>query len=193
MTEHPVVLPELQAAHWFNTEHAPSLQSLRGQVVVVHAFQMLCPGCVAHGLPQAAAIDREFAGHGVAVIGLHSVFEHHDAQAPHALQAFLHEYRVRYPVAVDRPGDTGPVPQTMRAWRLRGTPSLLIFDAKGHLRMHEFGQVDDLKVGATLGALLAEAKARRDMSSPKTQGLAPACDDDGCALPEEDLSALSMN
>lgn len=58
-TSHP---PELQVSEWLNTPEPLSLAALRGQVVVVHAFQMLCPGCVSHGLPQAKRLTQVFAG-----------------------------------------------------------------------------------------------------------------------------------
>ena len=37
---------------------------------MIEAFQMLCPGCVSHGLPQAQRIQHAF-GDAVAVLGLH--------------------------------------------------------------------------------------------------------------------------
>ncbi len=52
------------------------------QVVVLHAFQMLCPGCVLHGTPLAQRIHDQFRAEDLTVIGLHSVFEHHDAMGP---------------------------------------------------------------------------------------------------------------
>ena len=45
--------PELQVAQWFNTDAPVTLAGLRGKVVLVDAFQMLCPGCVTHTIPQA--------------------------------------------------------------------------------------------------------------------------------------------
>ena len=45
--------PDLQVAEWINNDGPVTLLGLRGKVVVLEAFQMLCPGCVAHGLPQA--------------------------------------------------------------------------------------------------------------------------------------------
>lgn len=41
--------PEWDAVGWFNSGPL-TLADLRGRVVVLEAFQMLCPGCVAHGL-----------------------------------------------------------------------------------------------------------------------------------------------
>jgi len=150
--------PELDVAQWFNTPEPLTLASLRGRVVVLHAFQMLCPGCVATGLPQAQRIAALFPAEEVAVIGIHTVFEHHEAMTPVALAAFLHEYRVRFPVAVDRPGTDGPIPRTMAAYGMRGTPSLVLIDRAGNLRRHAFGAEDDLKTGAEIGWLMAEPR-----------------------------------
>ena len=38
--------PEWETTDWLNTEEPLCLAALRGRVVMVHAFQMLCPGCV---------------------------------------------------------------------------------------------------------------------------------------------------
>jgi hypothetical protein len=107
-------------------------------------------------LPQAARIASTFSPDKVAVIGLHSVFEHHDAMTPVALRAFLHEYRIRFPVAVDLPGDPGPLPRTMAEWQLEGTPTLVLFDRQGQMRARHFGQVSDLALGAQIMALTVE-------------------------------------
>ena len=148
--------PELQVARWFNVETPLTLAALRGKVVVIEAFQMLCPGCVSHGLPQAQRVRRLFAEAQVAVLGLHTVFEHHAAMTETALAAFLHEYRIAFPVAVDAPADSGPIPRTMAAYGLRGTPSLLLIDKQGQLRREFFGQVEDLVLGAEIAVLLGE-------------------------------------
>jgi len=156
MAHEPQLLPEWQVERWFNVPAPLTLASLRGRVVVLEAFQMLCPGCVSHGLPQAQRVQRLFPAEQVTVVGLHTVFEHHAAMTPVALQAFLHEYRIGFPVGVDRPSGDGPVPSTMRAYGLRGTPTLLLVDREGRLRHHHFGQVDDLALGAQVAALVAE-------------------------------------
>ncbi len=157
MIDEPFPLaPPLSVSQWFNTAQPLSLEALRGRVVVVHAFQMLCPGCVAHGIPQAQAVHRQFAGEEVAVLGLHTVFEHHEAMTPVALAAFLHEYRIGFPVGVDaRAEDGSDIPTTMRAYGMRGTPTLVVIDRAGRIRMHAFGRVEDLAVGALIGQLLA--------------------------------------
>lgn len=171
--------PPWQVSQWFNTTGSPSLESLRGKVVVLEAFQMLCPGCVSHGLPQAARVHATFPAERVAVIGLHTVFEHHAAMTPVALQAFLHEYRVAFPVGVDAADGPGPIPATMRAYGMRGTPTLVLIDAAGRLREQHFGQVPDLVLGAQIAALLGEAAAAREPSAAEGRD---GCSADACGI-----------
>ena len=66
-SRYPAV-PELAVTRWFNTANSPTLAGLGGEVVVIEAFQMLCPGCVSHGLPQAKRIQQAF-GDDVIVLG----------------------------------------------------------------------------------------------------------------------------
>ncbi|MBM3569000.1 MAG: TlpA family protein disulfide reductase [Alphaproteobacteria bacterium] len=148
--------PPLEVARWFNVTTPPTQADLVGRVVALHVFQLLCPGCVFHGLPQAQRLARIFPSDALQVIGLHSVFEHHDAMTDVVLEAFLHENRISFPVAVDRPDGKGGLPATMRRWGFRGTPTLVLIDRQGRIRHHGFGQEDDLAVGAAIGALLAE-------------------------------------
>ena len=154
-----VAAPPLRVASWLNTDHPLVLDSLRGRVIVLHAFQMLCPGCVSHGLPQAQRVQDSFSPDEVTVIGLHTVFEHHAAMTRVALEAFVHEYRFTFPIGIDQPAEQGGVPVTMQAYALRGTPSLVLVDRTGHIRMHEFGQVPDLALGAAIASLMAERQA----------------------------------
>ncbi|WP_407526992.1 peroxiredoxin family protein [Methylobacterium oryzisoli] len=171
--------PELDVVRWFNTSTPLTLAALRGKVVVLHAFQMLCPGCVAHGTPQAEKLHRLFAQSGeVVVIGLHTVFEHHAAMSEVALAAFIHEYRLTLPIGVDRPGADGPVPRTMRRYGLRGTPTTIVIDRDGVVREHAFGQVDDLALGVLVGSLVAAPRAL-----PVADGESAGCDEGGCRLP----------
>lgn len=162
--------PEFEVSAWLNTPGPLTLAALRGKVVAVYAFQMLCPGCVAHAIPQAKEIASLLGTGDVAVLGLHTVFEHHEAMNETALAAFLHEYRIGFPVGVDRPGADGPIPATMARYRMRGTPTLLLFDRAGRLRHSLFGHRPGLEVGALIGGLLAE---------PGLDG----CDEQGCRIP----------
>lgn len=156
--------PELAVTEWIG-EPSP-LASLKGKVVLLETFQMLCPGCVTRGLPQTQRVQRLFPE--VAVIGLHTVFEHHHAMTPDALRVFLSEFRITFPVGIDRHDGDDPIPVTMRAYGLQGTPSTLLFDRSGALRLSAFGAADDLALGAELGRLLAEPDHDE---TPHTKGM----------------------
>jgi hypothetical protein len=143
---------------------------------------MLCPGCVAHGLPQATRVSETFSADQVLVLGLHCVFEHHSAQgSAEALEAFLHEYRIAFPVGMDAPSATGDIPKTMAAFGMQGTPTLLLIDRQGRLRKQKFGVEQDLLLGAEIMSLLREADApvwdgNEDLDQTGT------CNEHGCAV-----------
>lgn len=154
------IAPKLQVASWLNADAHLTLESFRGKVVVIEAFQMLCPGCVSQGLPLAVRISQEFSPKDVAVLGLHSVFEHHEVQGTEAaLAVFLHEYRIRFPVAIDAPSLHSAVPQTMAAYGLEGTPSLIVIDTHGRQRLQQLGHTSDLAAGSLIGQLLNQRVA----------------------------------
>jgi thiol-disulfide isomerase/thioredoxin len=153
--------PDLQVSEWINADSPPSLASLRGRVVVLHAFQMLCPGCVAVGIPQAIKIHQAFSGQDLMVLGLHTVFEHHEVMGPAALKVFMHEYKIPFPVGVDLVRAGSDIPVTMQAYGLRGTPSLVVIDRLGRMRLNQLGHPDDLRLGALLGQLLSEPSLAR--------------------------------
>jgi hypothetical protein len=178
--------PELQISHWLNADSPITLAGLRGRVVVLHAFQMLCPGCVLHGLPQAAKISETFPDADVAVIGLHTVFEHHAVMGVEALKAFVHEYRIGFPVGVDQAGVGSDIPLTMQAYSMQGTPSLALIDRQGIVRLHRFGRMDDMHLGALIGQLVMEMPEPSAGIKPGGGALATAaglCDEDGCQIP----------
>lgn len=174
--------PDWQVSRWFNTDRPLDLANLRGKVILLHAFQMLCPGCVSHGVPQAERVHRLFADDGVAVIGLHTVFEHHAAMIPVALEAFLHEYRVTHPVGVDVaiPGEA--IPATMRSYAMQGTPTLILIDRAGRLRLQHFGRLDDLTVGREVARLALEAAPAEAAIAGCATPVAGSCDESGCGL-----------
>ena len=176
------IAPELEVTEWLGTDRPLSLHDLRGRVVLIEAFQMLCPGCVSHGLPQARRVSETFALDEVVVLGLHSVFEHHEAQGTReALEAFLHEYRIPFPVAIDAPDGRGRLPRTMARYGLQGTPSLLLIDRQGRLREQAFGTVPDLVLGAEIMALVGEADR---LAAPQSRpgGSDHNCREEGCPV-----------
>src|SRR5690606_8834085 len=152
--------PPLSASVWFNTERAPSLDDLHGRVIVLLAFQMLCPGCVLHGLPQAARIRSSFEPDDVAVIGVHATFEHDEPPSARALDTFLREYGIDVPIALDGPATGRHTLNITDASGFAGTPSMVLIDREGLVRAHVLGRPSDLRVGAALGHLLPAERPR---------------------------------
>lgn len=180
--------PELQTTGWLNTTETITLASLRGKVVLLHAFQMLCPGCVQQGIPQTQKIFSEFDPDRVAVIGLHTVFEHHAVMTREALEVFSYEYRLRFPIGIDKPNEQTAIPYTMMAYHMQGTPTTILIDKTGHLRLHQFGHVNDFLLGVSIGTLLAEedeedrtaAISSKSPSDPEQTPVTDSCDAEGC-------------
>ena len=159
MKPEAVSAPPLHVTRWFNSDAPIDLAALRGRVVLLHAFQMLCPACVSHGLPQAVKARELFRETDLAVIGLHTVFEHHAVMDAAALQVFIAEYRLTFPIGIDAPADNGSIPLTMQAYGLQGTPSLVLIDRAGQVRASHFGIVDDMALGGLIGRLIGEQHA----------------------------------
>ena len=161
---HLGLAPELQTTQWFNSDRPIELKALRGQVVILVAFQMLCPGCVVRTIPLAQRLDQTFDRSELTVLGLHTVFEHHEVMTPQALEVFLSEYRINFPVACDSPDPNGgAIPMSMHAYAMQGTPTLVLIDSEGHRRAQHFGTHDELVLGAEIGQLLAERRQRTSL------------------------------
>ncbi|WP_211275295.1 TlpA family protein disulfide reductase [Actinoplanes rectilineatus] len=150
-----VQAPEWTVTRWFNS--APlTLHGLRGRVILLEVFQMLCPGCLQHSLPQAVRLDRALRGDRVVTVGLHSVFENHTEMTPAHLGGFLAQSRITFPVAVDAHRWDGEIesPVTFDRYRMKGTPTTVLIDQDGMIRFHEFGRFDDGTVTGLIRRLL---------------------------------------
>ncbi|RAK52725.1 redoxin domain-containing protein [Phenylobacterium deserti] len=176
--------PPLVTTRWFNTPETIDLERLRGRVVALYAFQMLCPGCVAHALPQAMRLREAFGSDDLAVLGLHTVFEHHAANSPGALAAFLHEYRIGLPVGLDAAAASGPIPRTMAAYGMRGTPTLVLIDRRGDRRRQVFGHLPDLALGTAVAGLVRGDPAGAAVPATATADTTlQGCEEGRCAIP----------
>ncbi|MGH1472627.1 MAG: peroxiredoxin family protein [Cellvibrionaceae bacterium] len=180
-----LLAPPLDTVEWINSAKPLTLSELKGKVVVIHAFQMLCPGCVSHGIPQASSIYKTYSRDEVQVIGLHAVFEHHDVMTSKALKAFVHEYRLSFPIAIDKPSDNNAIPCTMTSFQMKGTPTLIILDKNGYLRVNYFGRMNDMQVGSIIGGLLEEKSASSkevEITGSTNHLTSLQCGNDGCLI-----------
>ncbi len=102
----------------------------------------------------------------------------------HALQAFLHQYNVNFPVGVDAHEAGQDIPPTMHAYRMYGTLALILIDRFGIVRYHVFGRPDDMSVGAQVTMLRSERVATDTSNNSKDvkQKTRAACGDAGCSL-----------
>ncbi|MGF7174832.1 redoxin family protein [Azospirillum doebereinerae] len=173
--------PELAVSEWFNTAAPLTLAALRGRPVLLHSFQLLCPGCVGQSIPQIQRIERVFGHTDLQVIGIHTVFEHHAAMTPVTLKAFLHEYRVTHPVGVDRADGASDVPVTMRRFGWRGTPSSVLIGRDGSILHQTFGVEDDIAIGARIAMALSAPLPDRATARPAADG--QGCADGLCKPP----------
>lgn len=62
-------LPPLLVAGWLNTDQPPTLDDLRGQVVLVDCWASWCGPCVRH-MPELVDLYEQFRDQGLIVIGL---------------------------------------------------------------------------------------------------------------------------
>jgi hypothetical protein len=74
-----------------------------------------------------------------------------------ALEAFIHEYRLTFPIGVDEPGEGTPIPVTMQRYGMQGTPTSILIGRDGNVAHHGFGQQSDMALGAIIAAELANA------------------------------------
>lgn len=147
-------LPDWQVRRWFNSDRDLELADLQGRVALIHPFQMFCPGCVQHSVPQAERMYRALTGPDFVVVGLHTVFEQHERATDESLATFLREQKISHPIGVGRSEPGQSLPCTLRYWGLSGTPSLLLLDRQGRLRAHRFRTVPDLDLKSMIRALL---------------------------------------
>jgi peroxiredoxin len=153
-----VLGPEIAVSRWFNTSEPLTLAALRGRPVLLHAFQILCPGRVSHGTPQTQRAFELFRRSDLQVIGLHTVFEHHAAMPPVSLEAFIHEYRLTFPIGFDEAQERAPIPVTIQRYGMQGTPTSILIGRDGSVVHHGFGQQSDMALGAIIAAELAAAR-----------------------------------
>ncbi len=150
--------PEFAISEWINTDQPITVESLRGKVVLIHFFQLWCPGCNRFSIPLFQRWNEKYGGRDdVTVVSIHTVFEGHDAQNPARLRDFVRERGITHPVGVDA-YDTPQrgTPVTMRRYRTGGTPHVAIVDKAGQLRFTHFGGFEPEPVERFIDRLLAE-------------------------------------
>ena len=147
---------ELIIEKWINTEKEFSLSLADGTIKFIHVFQMLCPGCVYYGIPQTIEVFNKFNGPNFKVMAVHSVFENHEVMSEAALDVFIKEWHLPFPVGIDKRLSDQWMPETMKSYQLQGTPSTIVIDGKGQVRLNHFGHFDESALNKFLEKLIKE-------------------------------------
>ena len=126
-----VSAPELEISEWVRGE-ATSLQKLRGKVVLLDFFQIICPGC--HRVhPHILQMQKKYGDDGLQVIGIAVAFELQHIQKRKDIRDFVKRTEFNYPVGIDK-----NFTETFRAYKARGTPYAAIIDQAGNLKYLDF-------------------------------------------------------
>jgi len=118
-----------------------SLADQRGQVVVINFFASWCPPC----REEAADVQQTWSDYqhrGVKFYGI----AYKDAASP--AQAFLAEFGVTYPSAID------PGSRVARAYGITGVPETFVIDQQGQLVRHFPGPVTREQLSQELDKLV---------------------------------------
>jgi hypothetical protein len=80
--------PDIQVETWVQGE-AANISDLVGRVVLVEVFQVNCPGCFVHALPEVLHLHQAYHDRGLTVLGLATAFEDFDKNTLQNLQRLV--------------------------------------------------------------------------------------------------------
>jgi thiol-disulfide isomerase/thioredoxin len=151
--------PAWDIEKWFNSKPL-KVEDLRGKVVVIDFFQMVCRGCRKFSIPVIKGWEHRFsseiAAGDLVILSIHTVFEVHQIQTNTRLEKFIRKIKMNHPVGVDRHRNNQWMPETMRRYKTKGTPEIAIIDKKGVIRFQKFGRFDVKAARDLIRKLLAE-------------------------------------
>jgi peroxiredoxin len=130
----PAWAPQFEGVdEWINSPPR-TIESLRGQVVVVHFFAFGCINCI-HNYPWYRQWQEKLDGKGVKIIGIHTPETKREADNDQ-LKKSLAEHNLGFAVAVDRSKTN------WNAWHNTIWPSVYLVDKRGRLRYWWYGELD---------------------------------------------------
>lgn len=161
--------PALDGRAWLNTDHALSLEEVRGHVVVLDFWTYGCINCL-HVMPMLARLEERFAAEPMVVIGVHAA-KFPGERDPDRVRRAVARLGIRHPVVVDA---------EMRLWSryaVRSWPTLVVLRPDGTIAATCAGEpgedalvgcIDEqLALGRAAGTLAAQPlRAGRPASAP---------------------------
>ena len=123
------------------------LSDLQGRPVVVNFWATWCSTCRAE-TPDLIALYESHSPGGLELLGVNL------READSAVQGFVEEFGVPYPIVMDRNG------QVASTWRIggpnNGVPSTYFIDSQGIVRLVVFGFLTEAKMNEGLALILPE-------------------------------------
>ncbi|MCH9809376.1 MAG: TlpA family protein disulfide reductase [Alphaproteobacteria bacterium] len=154
--------PQWDILEWLNADGG-NVGRLRGKVIVIDFFQLWCPGCNEFSGPLMQSWQEKYssavASGDLVLVKIHTVFEGHNYQTVRKLKSYIKEKKITIPVGVDRHAEGERIPTTMRRYRTRGTPEMVIIDRDGLIRFQRFGYFEPQLAETLIGQLLGDKRA----------------------------------
>ncbi len=163
------VAPEFVGTQkWFNTPggRALSLRALRGRVVLVDFWTYSCINCI-RTLPYLNAWNARYASKGLTIVGVHTPefpFEHSASNVQEAIR----QNGIGYPVVQDNNYST------WNAYNNEYWPAEYLIDARGRIRLADFGEGEYAAKERAIRSLLVEAGAAGLGHATKVHAQAPS-------------------
>jgi thiol-disulfide isomerase/thioredoxin len=121
------------------------LSALKGHPVVITFWGTWCPPC-REEFPQLVAAQKQYRDAGLVVL---AVNERDQELTTKAVQDFVNEFGVDFPVALDSRG------RTRRNFRLVGLPTTIFLDAAGVIRAVHPGPISNVDLSDALAVIVA--------------------------------------
>ncbi len=121
----PLVLPMLNG-------DAVHLSDFSGKVVLVNFWASWCAPCV-NEMPRLQQWHEQYADDGLVVLGVNTLY----LDSQEAVEAFLHDLDISYPMLVDQQGDVS------RQWLAQSLPRSYVIDRQGMVRWTRLGEVTE--------------------------------------------------
>ena len=147
--------------HWYNSPPL-TMESLRGQVVLVDFWTYSCINCL-DALPYVQAWDARYKSQGLVVVGVHTP-EFGYEKSDKNLEAAIARLRIRHAVAQDNGY------ATWRAFDNEYWPAVYLIDKQGRIVYSHVGEGDYAQIDKRIQTLLAQPA----IASPGTMASAPA-------------------
>ena len=143
--------PELQRiSSWINSEPF-TLESQRGQVVLVDFWTYTCINCI-RTFPYLRSWHKKYADKGLVILGVHTPEFEFEKLRENVIEA-MGKFGIEYPVAQDN--DYG----TWGAFNNRFWPAKYLIDKDGYIRYTHFGEGAYQETEQVIRELLAETGA----------------------------------